>query len=213
VAAGAALLLGGSLGLVLMRSPAGAAPPLSGWLGALLAAGVVLLGLYLLVRGRRALSLARRARRLRANHPGEPWLWEHPWNAFASFDESGAELRLPRFPCFTGGELDLKLVRTARIDAAGELRATLRCLQERREDGAGGRRTGRIVVHVLHEMATIGERTAGGEAIVFRFAVPAGLPGTTLAARPPRYWEVEVEGVTPGVDFGARFLLPVYSPR
>src|SRR5688500_15746359 len=167
VAGGALLLPAGLAALVAVPRPLGDAVRLPAPAASATALGMVAAGLLLLARGRRGLSRRRRVGRLRANHPREPWLWEHPWNAFASFDESGAELRLPSFPCVTGGRLALKLVRTPAIDAAGALRATLRCLQERHEERTRGWR-GRpaAVVHALYEATSTGEPTAGGEAIV-----------------------------------------------
>jgi hypothetical protein len=43
-----------------------------------------------------------------------------------------------------------------------------------------------------------------------RFPIPPDAPTTELGARPPRYWELELSAEVPGVDFGARFLVPVY---
>lgn len=205
----AGLLPFGAASRIAGAAALGAAVPV--WAGAVLSAGAVALGLTSLARGRRGLSRRRRARRLREGHPGEPWLWEHPWNAFASFDESGAELRLPCFPCRTGTTLELKLARTPAIAVAGPLRATLRCIQERREPRGAGPGRGRATVYALHEATARGEPTAEGEAIVFRFDVPARAPGTALARRPPRYWELEVESETPGVDWRTAFLLPLYA--
>lgn len=34
---------------------------------------------------------------------------------------------------------------------------------------------------------------------------------TALSERPARFWELEVEAKTPGVDYHERFLLPVYA--
>jgi hypothetical protein len=41
--------------------------------------------------------------------------------------------------------------------------------------------------------------------------LPLGPHETRLADRPPRYWELEVHGAAPGVDFDAISLLPVHS--
>ena len=63
------------------------------WVVAAIGLSFVVCGLAFLGHGWRGLSRRRRVRRLRVNHPREPWLWEHPWNAFAAFDETRAELR------------------------------------------------------------------------------------------------------------------------
>lgn len=246
------------------------------WIAAVVALTFVLTGLYFVLHGWRGVSRGRRIRRVRANHPDEPWLWDHSWNAFAAFDGTrgelrrgipvvvmlaafllpfnwiafaedephwvfavitGAfdallllslarllylalrlrrygttELRLPRFPCRTGDDVELKLVRTARLAALGELRGTLRCIQERYEVRGMGRGRGqRVVAYALHESVAGGEVTPGGEAIVFRFPVPADAAGSSLTERPPRYWELSVEGQAPGIDYEATFLVPIYS--
>jgi hypothetical protein len=51
---------------------------------------------------------------------------------------------------------------------------------------------------------------AGRQALRVSFAIPADVPVTDLASRPCRYWELDVEAATDGVDYGARFLVPVY---
>lgn len=246
----------------------------------LLAALVALLlltsGLLFALHGWRDVSRARRMRRVRTNHPDEPWLWDHAWNAFASFDETrgelrhglpaalmlgaflvpfnwivyslgdapwvlavvtGAfdailllivarfahlalrlrrqgtsELRLPCFPCTTGTDIELKLVRSHELASVGRLRATLRCIQERYETRGAGRAHGRrIVAYALHESVADGEVTPGGEAIVFRFPVPPDAAGSSLAERPPRYWELSVAGEVPDTDYEATFLVPIYA--
>lgn len=248
------------------------------WIAVLVALVFLLAGLFFVLHGWRGISRLRRVRRLRASHPDEPWLWEHPWNAFASFDETrgelrrgipaaimlaafllpfnwlafsaesghwvvalvtGAfdaillltvarlvylglrvgrygttELRLPRFPCHTGSEIELKLVRTPELAALGPLRGTLRCIEERAElRGPAGRRRRQVVAYALHESMVTGEITRDGDAIVFRFPVPDDAAGSALAGRPPRYWELAVEGDAPGVDYGASFLVPIYARR
>jgi hypothetical protein len=51
---------------------------------------------------------------------------------------------------------------------------------------------------------------SGIRALRIAFAVPADIPTTDLASRPCRYWEVDVDAATDGVDYSARFLVPVY---
>ena len=246
------------------------------WVAGIVAMVFVVTGLYFVLHGWRGVSRSRRIRRVRANHPDEPWLWDHSWNAFASFDgtrgelrrgvpvvvmlaafllpfnwiafsaqgthpavavitgafdallllalarvvhlalrlrrHGATELRLPCFPCRTGDDVELKLVRTPRLARLGELRGTLRCIQERYEVRGTGRGRGhRVVAYALHESVAEGEVTPGGEAIVFRFPVPMDAAGSSLAERPPRYWELSVEGESPDADYEASFLVPIYS--
>ena len=246
------------------------------WIAVAVGGMLVGAGLAFALHGWRGIRDARRARRARASHPDRPWLWDHPWNAFAAFDETRgelrrgvpaaivlaafllpfnwiafagsdghwivgvvtgafdallllvvarlaylahrigrfgtAELRLPRFPCHTGSDIELKLLRTPALAAAGALRATLRCVEERYEvRGAGRQRRPELVAYALHESVAGGEVTPAGDAIVFRFAVPADAAGSSLSERPPRYWELAVEGEAPGTPYGATFLLPIYA--
>ena len=41
--------------------------------------------------------------------------------------------------------------------------------------------------------------------------LPRDVPGTDLASRPPRYWQLEVNGEVRGADYAGRFLVPVYG--
>jgi hypothetical protein len=50
----------------------------------------------------------------------------------------------------------------------------------------------------------------GTRAIRVTFSVPADVPATDLSSYACRYWDVDVEAGTDGVDYAARFLVPVY---
>ena len=74
----------------------------------------------------------------------------------------------------------------------------------------------RSMVTVCYELLALPATVAavddgsGGTALRVVAEVPPGAPVTTLAARPPRYWELELSAATPGVDYGATFLVPIY---
>ena len=51
-----------------------------------------------------------------------------------------------------------------------------------------------------------------GNEVPVSFDLPSGDYGTRLAEAPARYWELAVVADTPGLDFTAKFLVPVYSP-
>jgi hypothetical protein len=87
------------------------------------------------------------------------------------------------------------------------MRATLRCIEERFEVRQTGKN--RVRVSVPYELYRDEAAVAPGEPSL-RFELPENVPGTRLAAQPPRYWELELAAEAPGVDFGARFLVPVY---
>jgi hypothetical protein len=66
---------------------------------------------------------------------------------------------------------------------------------------------------VRRERGRAAGRLRGGDLPV-SFKLPEGEFGTRLSEAPARYWELEVKADTPGLDFGALFLLPVYErPR
>jgi hypothetical protein len=51
-----------------------------------------------------------------------------------------------------------------------------------------------------------------GDALPITFNLPTGDLGTKISeCSTPRYWELEIHADTPGVDFNARFLVPVYT--
>jgi hypothetical protein len=93
--------------------------------------------------------------------------------------------------------------------------ATLRCIQEREvtTEGRNGQEHTNIQCFELYRDTAPAEPVAtdaNTRALRVRFVIPADAPTTDLTSRPCRYWEVEIEAPTDGVDYGARFLVPVY---
>lgn len=64
---------------------------------------VVVLGPTSLVLGLRARARVRRAERLAARHPGEPWWADHPWNREQLSDRMGASILSSLWRLFVGG--------------------------------------------------------------------------------------------------------------
>jgi hypothetical protein len=118
-----------------------------------------------------------------------------------------SRIALARFPIAPGTTAELLLDGLSPVARAFPIRATLRCVEERFEIRQTGRN--RTRVSVSYELYRDETTVAPGEARL-RFELPENVPGTRLSAVPPRYWEVELAAETPGVDFGARFLVPVY---
>ena len=57
-----------------------------------------------------------------------------------------------------------------------------------------------------------GEHRRGDAGVPVTFLLPPSKDlSTSLSERPPRYWELKVEADTPGVDYEATFLVPVYA--
>jgi hypothetical protein len=123
-----------------------------------------------------------------------------------------AMLRFRRFPFHPGGEVELHLARPMRLAGVAAPEARLRCVQERYETRQSGTSRSRVVVS--HEMwsATRAAEFRRGE-YVWRFDLPAHVPGTALSERPPRYWELELAIEMPGLDYAGTFLVPVYEDR
>ena len=47
-------------------------------------------------------------------------------------------------------------------------------------------------------------------AVTLEFMIPAGAPTNDLASPTARYWELQLDAQTPGIDYHGLFLLPVY---
>jgi hypothetical protein len=136
-----------------------------------------------------------------------------------------AELRFTRFPFLLGEPLEVALLREPTAPRLDGLTATLTCVVERwveqgeaadaGDTGRGGpRRT------LEKEVVWRAERPvawAYGGRIPIRFELPppgGAAVGTALSDDPPRYWELALRASVPGVDFRAKFLVPVYErPR
>lgn len=117
-----------------------------------------------------------------------------------------------RFPFFLGGTLEGRMHSTRPIGAAS-IRIELRCVQEGYvTSGSGKNRSTRIVRYELHSQILDVEGGERVHEIPVTFEVPkVGDWATRLAVPPPRYWEVEFSALTPGVDYRATFMVPIYA--
>lgn len=151
-------------------------------IGALLFDGVIV---WMVVRGVRAVMIRRRY--------GRSWL------------------RFERFPFRPGQPLEASLDSFGELSLIPRLTATLRCIQERYEErGSGKNRSTQVVCYALWSETKPVERDRKG---FFRIAfdLPATASGCTLSERPARFWELELKSDdVPGLDYEARFLVPVY---
>jgi hypothetical protein len=120
-----------------------------------------------------------------------------------------AELRFVEFPFFLGGRVDAVLVRQAGAPALDAVEATLRCVQDR---WVGRGRSRHVEGEILHEETrTVAVHGPERLHLPLRFDLPADPAlGTALAADAARYWELELRSALRGLDFRARFLVPVY---
>lgn len=120
-------------------------------------------------------------------------------------------LRFARFPFRAGERVELSLDSFGQLSLVPSLTATLRCVQERYETRSDGReRTLEVVCYALWSATRTVEKNRKGF-FEFAFDLPVTAPSTALSERPARYWELLLaSGDVPGVDYSARFLVPVY---
>jgi hypothetical protein len=122
--------------------------------------------------------------------------------------------RFGHFPFRRGSTLELHVEAPPALPQHALATATLRCVQERYvTTGSGKDRSTTVQCFEIYRDTAPAELTGGGggrRALRVSFAIPADAPATDLASRPCRYWEVDVEAITDGVDYGVRFLVPVY---
>jgi hypothetical protein len=122
-------------------------------------------------------------------------------------------LRFERFPLSLGVPARVWL-RVPRAPADCRLAATLRCIEERYvSDGESSSTRSEQVWADTHPVEPAWGRLGETWNLPITLRLPIGPYETRLADRPPRYWELEVRGEAPGVDFGATFLVPVYASR
>lgn len=120
-----------------------------------------------------------------------------------------SRLVLPSVPLRLGTRPAVKLESADRV--RGQLSASLRCVEERVvTDHSGGKRSQRVECFVLHEKSWTIERSPTGADLAIALELPAAAPSTDFGRHPPRYWELELAAETPGIDYHAVFLLPVY---
>lgn len=125
-------------------------------------------------------------------------------------------LQYEQFPMLLGRRASVRLLLDRPV-AAGSVNCTLRCVEETVEVSYHGRGSSsrQYVFDQLYEeklTATLAPGTESRQAARVEFQLPEGDYSTRLSGGEPRYWLFEAKAVTPGVDFHARFLLPVYAP-
>ena len=159
--------------------------PDSRWPFAVGAAMMDMIVLWLLSRGGRVLLMRRR--------------YGHPM------------LRFRRFPFRRGAALEVSLDSFGELSLLPSLEATLRCIQERYETrGTGKDRSTQVVCYALWSATRTVEKDRHG---MYELAIdiPADALPCALSERPARFWELELTSPdVPGVDYSARFLVPVY---
>ncbi len=129
---------------------------------------------------------------------------------FARYGKS--RLRFATFPFFLGGSFEASLERAARLRSCRSVKVRLQCVEEMREPNGDSTKT--VAYSIYADERTL-DPEAGGSADPSEMRIAFPLPkgeafDTALQQRPPRYWELVVTAETPGVDYAATFLVPIY---
>ena len=141
------------------------------------------------------------------------------YQLFQYFKYGKSRLLFARFPFRPGNSVEAGLLANRRLAAAPSISLTLRYIEEVTEthrSGQGSQRktTTSQVLYCLHEVKQeISPRQfdAGADVeIPINIRLPAGDFANRLIETPRRYWELEIKAETPGIDYAARFLIPVY---
>jgi hypothetical protein len=124
-------------------------------------------------------------------------------------------LAFQRFPFVLGGTLDVVL-HSSQVGGEGRATIVLRCIEERVEVQQRYHRRQRqgVAVEVWSDRQEIDLRTISQREwglLMISFALPEGDLSTRLRDFPCRRWELEIKAEVRGIDFGATFLVPVYS--
>jgi hypothetical protein len=116
-----------------------------------------------------------------------------------------------RFPFRPGTTLELHVEAPAALPQHAVATATLRCVEERYPPDRNGRKQAFVLCYEVYRDTAPAKPVGGGvRTLRVRFDLPRDVPVTDLSSRPGRYWEVELEAATDGVDYAARFMVPVY---
>jgi hypothetical protein len=115
-----------------------------------------------------------------------------------------------RFPFFLGETLEVRLGCRGRLDRFEKLTVTVRFIKVKQERSGSSNQTV-CYQHWAEERVVDPSLLADPHVLPVYVPLPLGDYGTWLSDDSPRYWEIEAKGEAPGIDFLARFLLPVYA--
>lgn len=113
------------------------------------------------------------------------------------------------FPFHAGEVLEVYLEGVRGLERLERIDCALRFVQERYES-TGSNGAYEVNCYQLYADERSLEARMYGP-IHLHFSLPEEKYSTHLSARPPRYWELALRGSARGVDFSARFLLPIYE--
>jgi hypothetical protein len=137
------------------------------------------------------------------------------YQLFQHFKYGTSRLHFARFPFRLGSAIEAGLEASRKIATAPSISLVLRYIEEVTETtGSGKNRSSHQVLYCLHEVKqelSSSQFDSGSEGeIPISIRLPPGEFANRLIDTPRRYWELEIKAETPGIDYAARFLLPVY---
>lgn len=143
-------------------------------------------------------------------------VWGMIHTIWQSMKYGRSRLGYDRFPYHPGEVVEMTWSTAGGVGDYRKISFTLRCIEEERvTQGTGkNRRTVNVRYQLWSDEFVIDEpgRHTAESSIPLTFAIPEDLPGTNLSGNQPRYYLLQVEADTPGPDFKADYLVPIY-PR
>ena len=142
-------------------------------------------------------------------------LWGAIYGLFQYFKYGKSRFHFARFPFRPGNSVEGGIEAGRALTAAPSMSLTLRYIEEVMEvTRSGSKTTTTQVLYLLHEIKqelSAAQFANADNGIPISIRLPAGQFSNRLIESPRRYWELEVKAETPGIDYAARFLLPVYG--
>jgi hypothetical protein len=136
------------------------------------------------------------------------------YGLFQYFKYGKSRFHFARFPFRPGSSVEGGLEAGRALAAASSVSLTLRYIEEVMEvQRSGGKTSSTQVLYLLHEVKqdlNAAQFANADSGIPISIRLPAGEFSNRLIESPRRYWELEVKADTPGIDYSARFLMPVY---
>lgn len=138
--------------------------------------------------------------------------WGAFYGLFQRLKYADGEVRLVDFPCQRQRPIKLRARFPRALRGFERLDATLRIVRERWERRQSGSKTTNVLVmdEVWKETRTLSPDAIDGGGALLEFTPPADAATTELSHDPPIYWELELKAETPGIDYHACYLVPVY---
>jgi hypothetical protein len=155
--------------------------------------------------------------KLKEKEPGKPWLWDLPWDPKEIENGSGdisqylrfrnSSLSFQQFPFWTGEKFSGKLQGIP--ENLQKLDLTLRFVVV--QSGHSDQKVQYCQIY-KNSKTVHKSRTGSGEIFTLEFDLPEGPEYQTQIGKGLyRYWELDVVGEMPFINYRGRFLLPVYS--